>query len=221
MKRLFLIFTLLIFTSLAALSADNLLNTVVLEGTDNGYNIILRTDDIASVKKTVNSPDKITLDVKGVSASGSISTLYKNTSHENTVIVENNGSNSVKVYIEAKNIFNSNIIFDTPASAPVVVTDKVSKNMIAWSVLAFVLLCMIFAKTRHIKEDSSQIVRDAIRKDMRNREIQMYKTYKKEMLTIPSIDYKIKNPRLQQTIRRADTIRHLQMVAEREKVVNL
>lgn len=221
MKRLFLIFTLLIFTSLAALSADNLLNTVVLEDTDSGYNIILRTDDIASVKKTVNSPDKITLDVKGVSASGSISTLYKNTSHENTVIVENNGSNSVKVYIEAKNIFNSNIIFDTPASAPVVVTDKVSKNMIAWSVLAFVLLCMIFAKTRHIKEDSSQIVRDAIRKDMRNREIQMYKTYKKEMLTIPSIDYKIKNPRLQQTIRRADTIRHLQMVAEREKVVNL
>lgn len=210
MKKLILLFTTLIFFTSSAFATDNLLNTVVLEGTDGGYNVILRTDDIASVKKTVNSNNKITLDVKGVSSSSSISTLYKNTSQANTVIVENSGNNSVKIHINAKDIANSNIIFDTPASAPVVVSEGVSNNTVAWSVLAFVLLCFIFAKSRYIKDDSASVIRDAIQKDMRNREIAMYKTYKKEMLTIPSIDYKIKNPRLQETIRRADTIRHLQ-----------
>jgi hypothetical protein len=38
----------------------------------------------------------------------------------------------------------------------------------------------------------------------------MYKNYRKEFLVKPSIDYKVTNPRIQQAIRRADTIRHLQ-----------
>ena len=214
MKKLFLVFMTLMLTFSAAFAGDNFLNTIVLEGTDSGYNVILRSDEIASVKKTVNSSNKITLDVKGVTSSNNISTLYKNTSRANTVIVENSGNNAVKIHINADGITNSNIIFDTPASAPVVVSDTISNNTIAWSVVAFFALCMLFAKTRSIKEDSSKVIREAIEKDMRDREIKMYKTYKKEMLTIPSIDYKIKNPRVQETIRRADTIRHMQRIAK-------
>ena len=87
-------------------ASDNLLNTVILEGTDGGYNVVLRTDNVASVKKTVNSDNKITLDVKGVTSANSISTLYKNTSQANTVIVENTGNNSVRIQIQAKDISN-------------------------------------------------------------------------------------------------------------------
>lgn len=210
MKKLILLFTTLLVTSACAFAGDNFLNTVILEGTDNGYNIILRTDEIASVKKTVDSDNKLTLDVKGVTSAESISTLYKNTSQANTVIVENSGNNAVKIHIQAKDIAKSNIIFDTPASAPVVVSDTVSHNTIIWSILAFFGLCILFARTLSTKEDSESIIREAINKDMRDREIEMYKNYRKEMLTIPSIDYKIKNPRVQETIRRADTIRHLQ-----------
>lgn len=50
---------------------------------------------------------------------------------------------------------------------------------------------------------------------MRDREIAMYKNYRKELLTIPSIDYKVKNPRVKEAIRRADTIRHLQRVVNK------
>lgn len=214
MKKLVLVFTALILGLNAAFAGDNFLNTVILEGSDGGYNVILRTDEIASVKKTVNSNNKITLDVKGVTSSNSISTLYKNTSQANTIIVENVGSNAVKIQINADNIANSNIIFDTPASAPVVVSDSVSHNTIVWSIIAFIALFTVFAKSRSIKEDSSKVIREAIEKDLRDREIQMYKTYKKEMLTIPSIDYKIKNPRVQETIRRADTIRHMQRLGK-------
>lgn len=206
----------MLFMVTSALAAnDNFLNAVVLEGTDSGYNIILRSDAVASVKRVVENSNKIVLDIKGLTSSDDISTVYKNTSSANGVIVENIGNNSIRVQVQGKNISSANVIFDTPASAPIVVTDKVSKRTVGWSATALVLLCFIFAKSRDIKVDTRAKVREAVQKNMRDREIAMYKNYRREMLTIPSIDYKIKNPRLKKVIRRADTIRHLQRVANR------
>ena len=212
LKRIILI--LLITIGLSANAAENFLNSVVIDNNDGQMSIVLRADKIVKVRKEIESPDKITLYLKGIEQSPDINTLYKNTSQANTVIVENAGNNSLKIHIQAKDIANSNIIFDTPASAPVVVTDSVSHNTIVWSIVAFVVLCGLFARTLNIKEDSESIIQEAINKDMRDREIEMYKNYRKELLTIPSIDYKIKNPRVQETIRRADTIRHLQRNAK-------
>lgn len=215
MKKLIILFTIFMLSITGALASDNLLNTVILEGTGSGYNIILRSDSIASVRRIISSDNKLTLDIKGLASSNNISTMYKNTSDANSVIVENSGSNEVKIHIQAKGIVNSDIIFDTPASAPIVVSDKVSNDAIAWSVLAFVVLCFIFAKSKTIHEDPHEEIAEAIQKNMRDREIAMYKSYKKELLIIPSIDYKIKNPRVREAIRRADTIRHLQRVVNK------
>ena len=209
MKKLLIFIAVFILSISGALASDNLLNTVILEGTEGGYNIVLRSDS-AGVRRIISSDDKLTLDIKGLSSSNNLSTIYKNTSDANSVIVENVGNNEVKIHIQAKNIVNANIIFDTPASAPVVVSDKVSNNAIAWSAVAFVVLCFIFAKSKNIKDDPEEEIAEAIQKNMRDREIAMYKNYKKELLTIPSIDYKVKDPRVRVAIRRADTIRHLQ-----------
>ncbi len=210
MKKLLILFSILILNAAAVFASDNLLNTVILEGTENGYNIVLRSDSIAAVKRVISSDDKLTLDIKGLTSSDKLSTIYKNTSAANSVIVENAGNSEVKIHIQAKDIVKANIIFDTPASAPVVVSDSVSKDVIGWSALAFVVLCFIFAKSKNIADNPEEEIEEAIRKNMRDREIAMYKNYKKELLTIPDIDYKIKDPRMQVTIRRADTIRHLQ-----------
>ena len=216
MKKILLTIVTMLFMVTSALAAnDNFLNAVVLEWTDSGYNIILRSDAVASVKRVVENSNKIVLDIKGLTSSDDISTVYKNTSSANGVIVENIGNNSIRVQVQGKNISSANVIFDTPASAPIVVTDKVSKRTVGWSATALVLLCFIFAKSRDIKVDTRAKVREAVQKNMRDREIAMYKNYRREMLTIPSIDYKIKNPRLKKVIRRADTIRHLQRVANR------
>ena len=216
MKKILLTIVTMLFMVTSALAAnDNFLNAVVLEGTDSGYNIILRSDAVASVKRVVENSNKIVLDIKGLTSSDDISTVYKNTSSANGVIVENIGNNSIRVQVQGKNISSANVIFDTPASSPIVVTDKVSKRTVGWSATALVLLCFIFAKSRDIKVDTRAKVREAVQKNMRDREIAMYKNYRREMLTIPSIDYKIKNPRLKKVIRRADTIRHLQRVANR------
>lgn len=210
MKKLLILIALFLLNIAGVYASDNFLNTVILEGTDTGYNIVLRSDSIASVRRIINSDDKLTLDIKGLSSSSNLSTIYKNTSEANSVIVENAGNNEVKIHIQAKDIIKANIIFDTPASAPVVVSDSVSNNAIAWSALAFVVLCFVFAKSKNIIDNPEEDIAEAIQKNMRDREIAMYKNYKKELMTIPSIDYKIKDPRVQVAIRRADTIRHLQ-----------
>lgn len=210
MRKLLILISILLINAVAVFASDNLLNTVILEGTAGGYNIVLRSDSIAAVKRIISSDDKLTLDIKGLTSADNLSTIYKNTSAANSVIVENAGSSEVKIHIQAKDIVKANIIFDTPASAPVVVSDSISKDVIAWSALAFVVLCFVFAKSKNIIDNPEEDIAEAIQKNMRDREIAMYKNYKKELMTIPSIDYKIKDPRVQVAIRRADTIRHLQ-----------
>ncbi len=216
MKKILLtILTILLTAYSSVFAADNFLNTVILEGTGNGYNIILRSDAVASVKRTVENSNKIVLDIKGLTSADNISTIYKNTSAANGVIVENINNNMIRIYVQGKDISKANIIFDTPASAPVVVGDKVSNNAICWSIFAGIILCFIFAKSREIKVDPRAKAKEAVQKNMREREIAMYKNYRKELLTIPSIDYKVTNPRMKRAIRRADTIRHLQRVSNR------
>ena len=215
MKKLFLILTILLFTITSAFAADNYLNTVILEGSESGYNVILRTDALANVRRIPEGENKLTLEVKGVRASNSLTTFYRNTSADNSVIVENSGNNTVKIHLNAKNAADANIIFDTPASSPIVVSDTVSRDMLLWSALAFVVLSGMFFMSKNIKDDPQKDIEEALQKNMRDREIEMYRNYRKEFLTIPSIDYKIKNPRVKDAIRRADTIRHLQRTAKR------
>lgn len=209
-KVIFTILTVLLMSCGSVFAADNFLNTVILEGTANGYNIILRSDAIAAVKRTVESTNKITLNIKGLSASEDLTTLYRNTSSANSIVVENIGNNQVQLQLQGKNISNANIIFDSPAIAPIVVSDGVSHKTIGWSVFALIALCVIFSKTRNIKVETSDRINAGVRKNIRDREIAMYKNYRRELLTKPSIDYKVKSPRIQRAIREADTIRHLQ-----------
>ena len=209
-KLILLILMITIFSCSKALCAENYLNAVVLEGIQGGYNVVLRSDAIASVKRTVSDANKIVLDIKGLTASEDISTIYKNTSSANGIIVENKGNNEVIIQIQGKNISKANIILDSPATAPIVVPDGFSKKTAGWAALAFLGLCVIFAKSRKLKVDSQDKIQAAVQKKIRDREIALYKNYRKDLLTKPSIDYKVKNPRIQQAIRRADTIRHLQ-----------
>lgn len=209
-KILFTIVTMLFFSCGLGYAADNFLNTVILEGTTSGYNIILRSDAIASVKRTITSPDKLVLNIKGITASDNITTLYRNTSSGNGIVVENIGNNEVQLQLQGKNIVNADIIFDSPASAPIVVPDKVSNKTIGWGIFGLFAVCFLFSKSKNIKTGSKERINAAVRKNIKDREIAMYKTYRRELLTKPSIDYKVRNPRIQQAIRHADTIRHLQ-----------
>ena len=125
LKKLLLILTIMTtITMNFAFANSNFLNSVVLEKGDDGYNIILRSDNKAKVKKSFKSDDKITLTLNGITTSNDFNTMYKNTSEVNNIVVENTDANTVKIYIQAPDISKANIVFDTPNSAPIVVSDN-------------------------------------------------------------------------------------------------
>ena len=215
MKKIFLnlIFTLIMLSS-AALAADNSLHAVILEGTDNGYNVILRTDKVSGVKKTVQADGTLLIDVKNTSTSVNMDTKYINTRDVNNVIVENAGGNEVKIYVQGKNADKADIIFDTPASAPVVVSDRISKKQITWIAAAFLMICIMSGSFKKSVEKDEKVT---LRNDLTEREIKMYKDLKSDIMTSAMIDSKLRRQRAERNmsaaVRKAETIRALQKMS--------
>lgn len=187
-KKLFLVIA-IAFTMLAANAADNQLETVILEGTEAGYNVILRTDTVGKVKKHVLSKDKITLELKGITSTNTVNTLYRNTSAVNSLIVENNGNDELKIYIAAEDIANAAIIFETPAAPPVYASDNLSTEKLLWAGFVFILLVGITATTKSLKTEPESNV---MLSDIKQREMEMYRNFKKELAQMPSINYNVK-----------------------------
>jgi len=111
------------FTGTRAFSSDNVLQAIQVDGAKDSYNIILKSDDVAEVKKTIQAPNKMILSLKGIRASKTINTIYNNTSNVDSVVVEPTGEDSVKILIQAENAANAEVNFDT-LKTPLGVLDK-------------------------------------------------------------------------------------------------
>lgn len=94
-------------------ASDNVLQAIQVNGVKDSYNIILKSDDIAELKKTIQAPNKMVLNLKGIRASKTINTIYNNTSSVDSVVVEPTGEDSVKILIQADNVGNAGVHFDT------------------------------------------------------------------------------------------------------------
>lgn len=97
----------------SVLASDNVLQAIQIEGVKDSYDIILKSDDVAEVKTTVQAPDKMILNLKGIRASKTINTIYNNTSSVDSVIVEPTGDDSVKILVQAQNVSNAQVKFDS------------------------------------------------------------------------------------------------------------
>lgn len=107
----------------SAYASDNVLQAIQVDGVKDSYNVILKSDDVAEVKKTVQAPNKMILTLNGIRASKTINTIYNNTSNVDSVVVEPMGEDSVKILIQAANASNAEIHFDT-LKTPLGVLDK-------------------------------------------------------------------------------------------------
>lgn len=107
----------------SAFSSDNVLQAIQVDGAKDSYNIILKSDDVAEVKKTIQAPNKMILNLKGIRASKTINTIYNNTSNVDSVVVEPTGEDSVKILVQAENAGNAEVHFDT-LKTPLGVLDK-------------------------------------------------------------------------------------------------
>lgn len=92
-----LLLTIILFTGMSAFSAENYLNSVVISENEGKTSIVLRSDETAKVKKEITASDKIVLTLKGISQSPNINTLYKNVPNINSLIIQNDNANDLKI----------------------------------------------------------------------------------------------------------------------------
>ena len=107
-----LLFIGLILSMLTVCAEENVLQTIEIVPVKDTYNIVLVADKSVDVKKTVQAPNKITLDMKGIRASKTLNTIYNNVSNVDTVMVENTG-NGVNIFFQAENAQGASISFDS------------------------------------------------------------------------------------------------------------
>ena len=217
MKRIiFLIEFVFIFalSTIGVSAADNVLSAVILEGVDSGYNITLKTDTTAKVKKVVQAPDKVTLVLNGVSSAPEVNVFYKNTPDASSLIVENSSRNDVKVHIKADNIANSNIIFDLPASAPVFVTDSAQNENVAFNVFAAGLVIALIVLIKSVATEK-QGDKTLAERGLKDRELELYRNYSRNLNSPVSISTAGTKDYASNVMDRRRTIRSMQSFARK------
>ena len=185
MKKLFSIFTFLIafaFSSTTVRAAENHLHTITLEKNNSGYNVILGTDKITKVTKKADADNELVLDISGVTSSETVNALYKGTNNIDGLVIENTGSNKIKIYITADNIKNSTIMIEPINGETTIVGESVPVDKVLWIVFVLALFSVIFKISKDITEEDQKIL---IKKDIKDREIQLYRKYRNELNSDP------------------------------------
>ena len=116
------------FLSIMSVNAeDNVLQSIEIVPVKDTYNIVLTADKSVDVKKTVQAPNKITLEMKGIRASKTLNTVYNNVSNVDTVMVEPSG-NGISLFFQAENASEASVSFDSIA-VPVAAAAKPAKQL--------------------------------------------------------------------------------------------
>ncbi len=117
MKKVFLVLFISLFTAMSVLASDNVLQSVQIEPMGDSFNIVLVADNSVSIKKTVQAPNRIMLSLKGIRASKTLSTIYKNVSNVDNIIVEPFGVDGLNIMFQAENASNASVTFDSIVSS--------------------------------------------------------------------------------------------------------
>lgn len=171
-------------------ASENYLHTIVLEGTDDGYNIVLKSDELPEVTKKIKGSDNLILYVKGITTSKAVNAIYKSTSDVNSLVIENVADNELKLYVQAKDIAKATIMAQTPKGTPVILSERFPIEKVLWGIAVLGILTMLARSAKAITDYENSIV---IKKDIKDREIELYRSFQRELASTPNINCKIKN----------------------------
>lgn len=117
MKRLITTLMVLVVTAMSANAANqekmNVLNSIEIDSLKDTYTITLDTKSEVNMKRTIQSNNNMILTLKNIKPSKSLNTIYKNAAEVDSVMVEPVGDNSLNIIIQANNISNSAVTFNT------------------------------------------------------------------------------------------------------------
>ena len=190
MLKKFLLTLILILAGLSAFATDNFLNSVVIDNVDGETSVVLRSDEVAKVKREIESPNKIVINLKGIKQSPDINTMYKNTTRVKGLAIQSKKNNELKIYIEAPEIAKANIVFETPNSAPITVSSAVSEGKVLWCVVSIMLLLLVMKSARNARPKAP--AKPDINEIIKEREKALYKNFQKEVSKMPSMNYRLK-----------------------------
>lgn len=188
MKKGFLIFgflTTFIFSGLAVFAQGNYLHTITLEKNNTGYNVILGSDNLAKVNKKTPSDNELVLELSGITSSDSVNALYKGTSNIEGLVVENIDNNKLKITVNADNIKNSTVIINPANGESTIVGETIPTDKILWIMFVLALFAVIFKVSKDLSEEDDKIL---IKKDIKDREIELYRRYRNELVSNPVIN---------------------------------
>lgn len=95
----------------------NTLSEVEINAAGAGYDIVLKTDSAAELKKVVNGDDEMYIELKDVQASGSLNTVYNNVSDMENVTIQPAAKDNLKISFKGENVSKSKIYFAKAKSA--------------------------------------------------------------------------------------------------------
>lgn len=117
MKRLITTLMILVATTMSANAANeakmNVLNSIEIDSLKDTYTITLDTKSEVNMKRTIQSSNNMILTLKNIKPSKSLNTIYKNAAEVDSVMVEPVGDNTLNIIIQANNIANSAVTFNT------------------------------------------------------------------------------------------------------------
>lgn len=188
MKRLFLIFTFLISfvcTFQPVNAADNFLHSITLEKNDSGFNVILGADSITKVVKKSPSENELIIEMKDIKSSDSVNAIYKGISTIDGLVVENSAYDKLKIYITADGIKYSTVIIEAANGTPAIVGEQLPLDKALWVLFVLTLFAVVFKVAKDLSEEDDKIL---IKKDIKDREIKLYRKYRSQMAINTSID---------------------------------
>lgn len=189
MLKKILLTLILILAGAGAFAADNFLNSIVIDNVDGETSIVLRSDEVAKIKRDIESPNRIVLNLKGIKQSPDINTMYKNTTKVQGLAIQSEKNNELKIYIEAPEIAKASVVFETPNSAPITVSSVVSEGKVLWCIISIILLLFVM---RSAKNSKPKVVKPDINEIIKEREKALYRNFQKEVASVPSINYRLK-----------------------------
>lgn len=101
----------LLFVLSSSAVLANTLSEVTINGVDSGYDIVLKTDSSAEMKKIVNSNDKMSIELKNVQASDTLNTVYNNVANIENVTIQPVSKENLKITFKGEDIAKSKIYF--------------------------------------------------------------------------------------------------------------
>lgn len=196
MKKTFLILGFLISFLLGGLSVSaktNQLHSITLERMNESYNIVLDTDSVSKVTKKVLSNNEILIELFGVTSTDTVNALYKGADSIDNLVIENAGFNKLKIYVSALNIKEASVVVRSEIGSTVFAGDSFPADKAVWSLFVLVVLAFVVKHSIQRTKDDNNIL---IKRDIKDREIELYRQYRRsidEGVSISPKDAKMNN----------------------------